>query len=361
VSHAHPFEPQYASGVGSFLGLTQKRYKINALVRLSLPLKRRAGRDDTPQKLNMEDLDFTKEDQKAAPPRNDTPPKSSTDDLDFTTPSQSTIYDVATALAFFKSGGTCENIPQGEMIFVEQQQHGSQVQEGAKMYLLVEGKIRLMVGKKIIDTLKPGEVFGEMAVISEMPRSATAMARTACRVLSIGMSQFHEALSRTPEFALMLMSIMINRLRLTNAQLTTRNALPTAGQPECKVFEAAILADLRREAGAIVPVLFTPGKLIMTAGETGLCMYVVLEGRVVVSVQGKVVEKVGPGGVFGEMALIDQSPRAASAVAETDCSLLPVSRNDFLALIKNKPSFGVALLKTLANRLRFMTSHIPSN
>ena len=73
------------------------------------------------------------------------------------------------------------------------------------------------------------------------------------------------------------------------------------------------------------------------------------------------MERVGPGGVLGEMALIDEAPRAASAVAETDCSLLPVSRNDFLALIKNKPAFGVALLKTLADRLRFMTSHIAAS
>ena len=308
----------------------------------------------------MEDLDFTKDDVKVAPPADAAQPKLIADDLDFTTPSQSAIYDPATASAFFESGGSSESVPQGEIIFVEQQQLGSQVQEGAKMYLLVEGKVRLVIGKKIIDTLRPGEIFGEMAVISEMPRSATAMAKSACRLLSIGRDQFHEALGSTPEFALMLMSIMINRLRLTNAQLVTRGALPTAERPECRVFDEAILADLRREAGDIVPVRFTPGKLIMTAGETGLCMYVVLEGRVVVSVQGKVVERVGTGGVFGEMALIDQSPRAASAVAEIDCALLPIRRDEFLALIRNKPSFGVALLKTLADRLRFMTSYIPS-
>ena len=310
----------------------------------------------------MEDLDFTKDDQKVARAGDGSPQKLIVEDLDFTKPSQSAIYDPATALAFFESGGTSESIAQGEMIFIEQQKHGSQFHKGAKMYLLVEGRVRLVIGKKIIDTLKPGEIFGEMAVISEMPRSATAMAKTACRVLSMEMSQFHEALSRIPEFALMLMSIMINRLRLTNAQLSTRHALPAADERhQGGVFEGAILADLLREAGDIVPLRFMSGKPIMTAGETGHYMYVVLEGRVVVSVEGKIVEKVGPGGVFGEMALIDQSPRAASAVAETSCTLLPISRGDFLALIKNKPSFGVALLKTLADRLRFMTSHIPSN
>lgn len=310
----------------------------------------------------MEDLDFTKNDQQVAPADDDTPQKSIVEDLDFTKPSQSAIYDPATALAFFKSAGTSESVAQGATFFVEQKTPDSLLHEDTKMYLLVEGEVKLVIGKKAIDILNPGEIFGEMALISGMRRSATAVAKTACRALSMGMSQFHQALSRTPEFALMLMSIMINRLRLTNARLSMQHALPAANQQhEGRVFEEAILAGLLSEARSIAQTHLLSGKSIMTAGETGLYMYVVLEGRVAVSVQGKVVERVGPGGVFGEMALIDQSPRAASAAAETSCTLLPVSRNDFLVLIRNKPAFGVALLKTLADRLRFMTSHIPSN
>ena len=317
--------------------------------------------DDSPQKLIMEDLDFTKDDQKVAQADGDSPQKLIVEDLDFTKPSQSAIYDPVTALEFFKSTGTSGSVAQGETFFVEQQKPDSLFHEDAKMYLLVEGEVKLVIGKKAIDILKPGEIFGEMAPISGMRRSATAVAKTACRVFSMKMSQFDEALSRTPEFALMLMNIMINRLRLTNARLSMKHALPAANKRhEGRVFEAAILAGLLSEARSIVQTRLTPGQPIMTAGDTGLHMYVVLEGRVAVSVQGKVVETVGPGGVFGEMALIDDSPRAASAVAETDCLLLPISRNDFLALVKNKPSFAMALLKTLADRLRFMTSHIPS-
>lgn len=283
------------------------------------------------------------------------------EDLDFTKPSQSPIYDPATALEFFKSAGTDESVAQGETFFVENRQHRGLFQEDAKIYLLVEGEVSLLIGKKVIDTLKPGEIFGEMALISEMPRSATAVAKTACRVLSMGMSRFQEALLRTQEFALMLMSIMINRLRVTNARLSMSDVLSTVVERhEGRVFEKEVLADLLREAGDLVPLRFLRRKPIMTAGEMGLYMYVVLEGRVAVSVQGTVVERIGPGGVLGEMALIDNSPRAASAVAETNCSLLPISRNDFLALIKNNPSFAASLLKTLADRLRFMTSHIAS-
>ena len=83
--------------------------------------------------------------------------------------------------------------------------------------------------------------------------------------------------------------------------------------------------------------------------------YVVLQGRVAISIQSTVIERVGPGGVFGEMALVDQSPRAASATAETDCSLMAINRKEFLALVRTKPAFEVALLKALAKRFRYMT------
>jgi CRP/FNR family cyclic AMP-dependent transcriptional regulator len=85
-------------------------------------------------------------------------------------------------------------------------------------------------------------------------------------------------------------------------------------------------------------------------------MYVVQDGRVSVSIQGRVVERVGPGGVFGEMALVDQSPRAASAMAETDSILLTLNRGVFLQLVKTQPEFGVALLAAVADRVRFMAA-----
>jgi CRP-like cAMP-binding protein len=85
-------------------------------------------------------------------------------------------------------------------------------------------------------------------------------------------------------------------------------------------------------------------------------MYVVLSGRVAISIKSKIVEWVGPGGVFGEMALVDQSPRAATAIAETDCDLLSINRGDFLKMVKTNPVFVVSLLKAAADRLRDMTS-----
>jgi CRP-like cAMP-binding protein len=96
----------------------------------------------------------------------------------------------------------------------------------------------------------------------------------------------------------------------------------------------------------------------MKEGDRGIFMYVVHSGVVSVSIGEKVIEKVGPGGVFGEIALVDQSVRAATATAEADCMLLTINRNDFMQLVKNKPAFALSLLKALSERLRFMTAKL---
>ncbi|OGA19176.1 MAG: hypothetical protein A3G25_06975 [Betaproteobacteria bacterium RIFCSPLOWO2_12_FULL_63_13] len=113
-----------------------------------------------------------------------------------------------------------------------------------------------------------------------------------------------------------------------------------------------MLAGLRSQLARQDPTEFPAGKVIMTAGAAGAFMYVVVEGRVAISVGERVVERVGPGAIFGEMALVDRAARAASAAAETDCSLLAIDRNDFLELVRAKPAFGASLLKSIAERMQ---------
>jgi CRP/FNR family cyclic AMP-dependent transcriptional regulator len=271
------------------------------------------------------------------------------DELDFTArPAKNAIYDPGIARACFDAQGKVEVISQGGQFFAENQ-------TSDRMYLLVEGEVGLIRGKKVLDTVKAGEIFGEMAAISRQPRSATAAAKTACRALSLDAGQFQSAIQKTPEFALMLMNIIINRLRLT-AALVSRKVSDTATLQERRVFDEKMLADLTERLHH--PPGHAPlNKVIMKEGEGGVFMYVVVAGRVAITIKGKTVDVIGPGGVFGEMALVDQSPRAASAVAETDSELLTINRKDFLALVKSNPAFAVSLLKGLADRLRFMTSH----
>jgi CRP-like cAMP-binding protein len=264
-----------------------------------------------------------------------------------------TIYDPAVALAFFKSVGAPEDIAQGATIFAEHDRR-------SRIYLLLRGEVSLHAGAKRIGTVKAAEIFGELAVIDRAPRSASAVAATPCRVIALDEEKFTQALRLQPTFALMLMSTMIHRLRLTIARLQEAGALSQdEAWKEGAAFKPKHLRDLARGLTEHSSMYYRQGQEIMAEGQTGTRMYAVLEGRVAVSIGGRVVERLGPGGVFGEAALINQRARMASAVAEVDCMLLPIERQAFLAMVKLSPQFANTVLTSLAERLRFLTARLP--
>lgn len=279
------------------------------------------------------------------------------EDLDFVTPARTKFYDPVVALAFFKSAGSPESVAQGKSFFVENERTDGMFSKGAKMYLLLDGEVSLTVRKKVIATLGKDAIFGEMATVGQLPRSATAVAKSDCRVISLDEKQFRRAIGKAPEFALMLMNIIIERLRLAVALLIGPRVLSDDETLKKRsVFEKELLADLVAEFDGHAPVHAPARKVIMAEGEAGAFMYVVLKGRIVVTIKNRVVERVGPGGVVGEMALVDQAPRVGTATAETDCTLLAINRKDFLLFVKTKPDFSLSLMKGLAERLRYMNS-----
>lgn len=289
------------------------------------------------------------------------------DDLDFsnsgkTRPlppaaAQAPAYSPAIARAFFESAGKAEDVPAGTKFFAENDKASRILLRRDRMYLLVEGEVALLAKGRQIGEVKAGEIFGEMAAISESPRSATALARTGCRVISLDDKQFAAALRMKPEFALMLLSLMIRRLRAMLGGLTGIPAV--AAEKESRVFDKAMLGALARGLGDSAVVRYDRGKVIMVQGQVGAFMYVVLEGRVAISLRGATVERVGPGGVFGELALVDQATRAASATAETDCAMLAINRPVFVNLMKADPGFGISLLAAVAERVRNLAAGMP--
>lgn len=263
-----------------------------------------------------------------------------------------TTYDPAVALAFFKSAGSPEAASQGETIFAENDTQ-------SRIYLLLRGEVSLVAAGKPIGTVKAAEIFGELAVIDGAPRSASALAATPCRFIALDEEKFTHALRLQPAFALMLMSTLIHRLRLTIARLQETGALAQdEAWKEGAAFQPQHLRDLARGLTEHSSMHYRQGTEIMAEGQTGTRMYAVLEGRVAVSIAGRVVEKLGPGGVFGEAALVNQRARMASAVAEVDCMLLPIPRQAFIAMVKVSPKFADTVLTALAERLRFLTARL---
>jgi CRP/FNR family transcriptional regulator, cyclic AMP receptor protein len=264
------------------------------------------------------------------------------------------IYNAAMAMEFFKSAGKPESFAPGATIFKEDDKGGGLFGKSDKMYVLILGEIEMIAQDKVIGIVRAGETFGEMAVIAQAARTATARAKTACTVIGLDEKQFQVALQAKPEFALMLMSIMNNRLRSTITRLNASRSLHAGEAKENVVFEKKLLAGVVRFMEGQEPQRFEAGKLIMQEGTGGAFMFIVLEGKVAISIKGGIVARAGPGGVFGEMALVDQSVRAATATAETPCKLLAVNRAVFLHLVKTSPAFGAALLSGLAERAKDM-------
>jgi CRP-like cAMP-binding protein len=96
------------------------------------------------------------------------------------------------------------------------------------------------------------------------------------------------------------------------------------------------------------------GEVLFREGDEGNRMYVVLEGSADILIGNTVVETATEGGIVGEMALIDDAPRAASVVVATPCRLVAVDRKRFHSLVQSNPAFATHVMKVLADRLRNM-------
>lgn len=94
------------------------------------------------------------------------------------------------------------------------------------------------------------------------------------------------------------------------------------------------------------------GETIFNEGDAGDAMYVVLEGTVEIVHKDRVIEKVEAGSIFGEMALIDDQPRSASAVAGTNLQIARVNQQRFEFLVQYSPFFAVEVMRIMARRLR---------
>ncbi len=94
----------------------------------------------------------------------------------------------------------------GEVVFEEGE-------PGDRMFLIKEGQVDVRSGDHVVYTLQPGEIFGEMALISNEPRSATVVAKTRCELLPVDEERFLFLVQQTPYFSLHVMGVLADRLR----------------------------------------------------------------------------------------------------------------------------------------------------
>jgi CRP-like cAMP-binding protein len=117
-------------------------------------------------------------------------------------------------VAHFRGSRTLVAIQSGLPLFNEGE-------SGKNMYVLMEGTVAICIGGKVVEVAEPGSLIGEMALIDSSVRSATAITRSVCRVISINSSQFDLLVRESPEFARHVMGVMADRLRRMNELFKT--------------------------------------------------------------------------------------------------------------------------------------------
>ncbi len=117
---------------------------------------------------------------------------------------------ILTTIDLFKNEKDFTTFPAGEVIF-------QQGEVPDRMYVILEGEVEIFIDGKLLETTGAGGIVGEMALISASPRSATAIAKTECKLVSVDEKRFTFLVQQTPYFAISVMKIMVERIRKLDA------------------------------------------------------------------------------------------------------------------------------------------------
>lgn len=179
--------------------------------------------------------------------------------------------------------------------------------------------------RRDLATLEEGAFFGEMALLSRAPRSASVEALGAdTQVLEISAVLLKTLTIRYPSVARALRKFCRQRL-LSNLMATAALFRPFSRSDRRELVERFRAREVGR------------GEVIITEGAQSDGLYVVLSGGVQVSRAGAVVAALGEGELFGEMSLLTRSSAAATVTATRHTSLLRLPREDFEVLILSHP------------------------
>ena len=105
-------------------------------------------------------------------------------------------------------------------------------------------------------------------------------------------------------------------------------------------------------------VHLTSGERLFAKGDPATTMYVVRSGALQVHDGNVIYETVGPGGILGEMAIVDGAPRSAGVRAEYASEVIAIDRVRFLRMVERTPFFAIRIMQVLTRRLRHTNERV---
>ena len=118
------------------------------------------------------------------------------------------------------------------------------------------------------------------------------------------------------------------------------------------LFSNMATSELTQVASMAREVTFPGGQRVIQQGDHGDHMYIIVDGDVLIQRGDTPLKTLGPRDFFGEMSIIDGEVRSASAIAQTDCHLLRIDKDDFQELLATYNSAAVSIARALNQRLR---------
>jgi len=279
-------------------------------------------------------------------------------------------------------------------IFVEGKQYAD------KFYIIKQGNVQIIREALTDETggvLGPGEMFGLISTMAAHGYIESAVAVTDVALLAVERKQYGDLIRKVNTVAVNSVKAFSQRLRELDIALSQRTLKNTAsadpshiiqigeyyknsGKPESALYAyrqylalcpdapdtdgiKAKIAEMENSVTKTRPE-YPPDKMIQAypkehllfaEGETGHTMYIIQEGSVkitkVVDNKEIILAVLGKGDIFGEMALLEDKPRAATAEVYEDCTLLAVNRENFSNLIQDQPDMVVRMATLMSERI----------
>ncbi|MBF0133190.1 MAG: cyclic nucleotide-binding domain-containing protein [Magnetococcales bacterium] len=265
------------------------------------------------------------------------------------------IYKLVSSLPFFAKFSDFEKkrIAERDLSFKVVQKGGTIIGEGTRdtaFFILIRGLVHVTKGSQVIATLGPGEMFGEIAFLTNTPRTMNIVAKESVLVLRMDQDMMNQLEQESRE---KLKDHIINKqvLRLAETtnnlvgpegvDLTTRSELPPDGEiSRLKPEVSMVLIDKlplfqqfsayeKKRIGAFATSFrtFKPDAEIIREGTLDTSFFIIIKGKVNVVKGDITIAQLGPGDFFGDMAFLTNTARTSSVVSQGEVLVMKVDQD----------------------------------
>lgn len=250
---------------------------------------------------------------------------------------------------------------------------------GEAFHIVLDGKalVEIPGGHEIV--LKPGDGFGELALIDGAPRAASVIASQGLITGRIARADFRRLIREEPAVAVGLLPGLVKTIRAIEGEAApcigapAEEAVPSGGETgaanetitqgrelmgwmlalrHVPLFATFPQGHLRRVARLFAVRRYRAGSVIVRQGDPGDSFCVLLDGTASVDRPGLEIPDLEAGHWFGELALIGEAPRAATVTARDDVAVARLSRSAFRKLLQDEPRIALGLVDSLVALIR---------